>query len=158
MEDITALLNFKYRSGNPAAYYQDMSAHNDLSEQLYSQNDQRSTSLVCGPLSGNDIEEKRNIVQHSDVVNFLSAFTDTRCINQLPYYARFNADDPRDFPLKLQVFYFSRIARCERILLRPNWEKSVGTQEEVTFARKIGKPIYELTLPESSVTLTEAAA
>ena len=136
----------KYR-GDSTAYYHNLLEH-ALMQLDRCSNDYRPLSFVCHPLSGPDFAtERRNIARLSTILDYMTAFTDTRCIHQVPYFARLLEDDPRDFQTKFAVFYNGLIRRCRQVLAAPGWEQSSGCKEEVAYARKIGKPVYLLTLP-----------
>lgn len=141
--------------GDPTAFYHNLLEH-VLSHLPPESLDPRTISFVCHPLSAPDFAtERRNIARLATIIDFLNAFTDTRCIHQVPYFARLLNDDPRDFDAKFDIFYNGLIRRCHQVLVAPGWEQSSGCRKEVVYAQSIGKPVHLLTLPVAEFEDTE---
>lgn len=80
-------------------------------------------------------------------MNFLSAATTTVCVNQLPYLARFNPNDPGELDLKFDIFYNGVIEACDQVLVAPGYTRSTGCQKEIAHAQHIGRPLYLIDYP-----------
>lgn len=136
----------KYR-GDVTAFYNNLLEF-VLSDYPRDTDDPRTISFVCHPMSATDFgTERRNIVRLSTIIHHLSTRTDTLCINQVPYFARFLEDDPQDFDAKFQIFYNGLIDRADQVLVAPGYQHSTGCRKEIEYARSVGKPVYLLTPP-----------
>lgn len=99
----------------------------------------RPLVMVGGPFSAKTEEEvERNIIA-TEQLGFEAAEVGAACI--VPNSMGRTWKGTPSYEAWLEVT-LSILARCDALLVTPDWERSSGTRREVEFARERGIPVF----------------